>query len=137
MFFDLSIGNKTYAFIPGSRDFDLIGSLYHLLLAPFSLLGALLINRVSKYAWIYSSLGALALGIGTYLFIDNSRGENINCVFESCENLFSPIYLVTNPLRIILGTLLLGLLVFLPSNYLILLLKSRSQDNSNPPSTTI
>ncbi len=122
--FGYSLGNIDYDFIPGSPDFDWIGSAYHLLLAPFSLLAVLSINKVYPRAWIYSSLFALLLGLTTFVLVDNSEGENINCTFSSCEELFAPLYDLTNPIRIIAGSLLLSIFVFLPSNLLIQLIKN-------------
>lgn len=123
LFFDFSLGNIGYKFIPGSPDFDFLGSVYHLILAPLSLVGVLVADRIYKLAWVYSSLLALILGLLTYILLDNSDGENINCIFNSCEQLFSIVYRFPNPYRIFLGCILLSLFIFLPSNKLIIIIK--------------
>lgn len=131
LLFGYSLGNIDYDFIPGSPNFDWIGSAYHLMLAPLSLAAILTTNKVYPKAWIYSSLFALFLGLATFVLVDNGDGENINCTFNSCEELFKPLYALTNPFRIIAGSLLLSVFIFLPSNLLIeFIVKTQSRQRS-------
>lgn len=124
-FFDLSIGNKSYSFMPGSPNFDPLGSVYHIFLAPLSLFSILQIKKIYKSAWVYSTLGSFTIGILTYIYASNMEQENINCLFQSCEPLFTSVYQIPNPTRIIVSTILLSLIIFLPSNLVLIYIKNK------------
>lgn len=129
-FFSLLIFHKSlygmveYAFSPAFPRKDFYIGLYHVLI-PISLLWGVAANKINKYGWLGATLYAGILATATYIFSNPS--ENINCAFSAkrCVSFLSIFMSLSGPFRIIIGLAMMSLLLFIPTNYVLLWLKSK------------
>lgn len=113
-------GLTAYVFLPGFSRKDFYMTFYHLLV-PISLAIAVLrTQRIFRYAWIGAILFAGAIGILTYLFVKSN--DRVNCLYPApgCHMAFSSfLYRFPTIARVFIALLLLTILIFLPTNYIL------------------
>lgn len=91
-------------------------TLYHLLFIPSLVYAVLHLKKVSHFGWLGAFSFASIVAILTYTL--NNGHDNINCIYsiQNCVSLISPLYKISNPLRIIIAVTLLTLFVYIPTN---------------------
>lgn len=117
-------GATEYMLSPTFSAQDYYITLYHVLI-PIGLLIAVILNKKSyKYGWVGALIFASTLFIITYFFL--SPLSQVNCIhsLNQCHTIFSFFYQINNPLRIFIIVICLTTIIYLPTNYILLYLKS-------------
>lgn len=113
----------SYAFSLDFRNFSSFITVYHLLFIPSLIFALYKAKKISAFGWIGAAVFALIVGILAYAL--NKNPDNINCIYsvKNCLNTVSPLYRIPNPERIVVAVVLLTLLIYLPTNLILLKLK--------------
>jgi hypothetical protein len=106
--------NGTYT----TKDFWITS--YHIIMIPFIVTGLVKQKVVYKSAWIGALVFSSVLAMLTYFFAPS--WETANCVhaFDNCRIVLFFIANMTNPLRTVVGVILATVLMYIPTNYLLL-----------------
>lgn len=81
------------------------------------------LKKINPKGWIGAIVFALIVGFLTYVF--GKSTDNVNCVYSTanCISNIEILYKISNPLRIMVAVFLLGIFVYMPTNYLLMRLK--------------
>lgn len=122
------IGFTGYMLSSSFNTNDLYFTLYHLLI-PISLFMAIhQTKKTYKYGWIGAIIFATTLITLTY-FLAGPISQ-VNCVhsINQCHTIFSFLYGIGNPYRIIIALIGLTVFVFIPTNYILLYFKTKKKN---------
>lgn len=113
------IGFTKYMLSPSFHVNDLFFTLYHALIPIGLLIAILQTKKTYKYGWVGAMIFATSLAALTYLLTDPN--SQVNCIHTAnqCNTVFSFLYRIENPYRIIIALIGLTIFVFVPTNYLL------------------
>lgn len=127
LFFDKDLlGMTNYLFDPAYTRKDFAMAMYHVFIPPVLLVAMIQIKKVFRYSWIGSTVYASTIALLTF-FLVNPR-EDINCIHQlsRCEGLFASILsYFPYPHRILVAVLFLVVVVYVPTNYVLLLITKK------------
>jgi hypothetical protein len=118
-------GVAEYMFASTYKRKDFLISLYHLLISPSLLLAVIINKEYYKYAWVGALSIATVLAFLTYFFVNPH--EQVNCVhtINYCRTFIPFLNTIHNPLRIFVGLFLATVVIYIPSNYWMLLISKK------------
>lgn len=117
LFFQKSFpGISSHAFSLSLVRYASFITLYHLIFIPSLIYATTQLKKVSRFGWVGAFLFASIVGMLTYTL--NDGHDNINCIYsiQNCISLISPLYKISNPLRIVIAIMLLTLFIYIPTN---------------------
>lgn len=124
------LGLTQYAFSSDFTRKDFYMSFYHFVIPICLLIAVRNIQKVYSNAWIGAAGFASTIAFLTYFFTDSS--DKVNCIhsFSQCQtSVFSFMFAIHNPLRIFVVLIVLVVLVYIPSNYVLVRLKEKKAIN--------
>jgi len=104
---------------------DLFLTLYHMLI-PLSLFYAIRkTTKIYKYGWIGAVLFSSTLAFLTFFLVNPY--DRVNCIsnLSNCQSIFSFFYKINNPYRIFAALFMLLIFVYLPTNYMVIKVKTK------------
>jgi hypothetical protein len=119
------MGLTDYLFNADYTTKDFFITSYHIIMIPFLLIGILKEKIIYKLAWLGATGYITILSVLTYFLV--GQKETVNCVhtIENCRAFLFFLDKVNNPLRITIGISLATLLLFIPTNYLLVQIVKR------------
>lgn len=113
------MGFTDYLFYENYTAKDFLITSYHIFIIPFLLIGILYQKRVHTKAWMGAVLFTGVISFLTY-FIGGPQAR-VNCVhsLQNCHTFLFFLEHVANPLRTMLGIIVMTILLFIPTNYLL------------------
>jgi hypothetical protein len=122
------MGMTDYLFIGSYTMKDFLITSYHVVMLPFLLAAIIREKAVHKMAWIGAAVFSAGVLTLTYFFA--GPRDTINCVhtLDNCKAFLFFLDHISNPMRTILGIAVMTIVVYIPTNYLLIKLIKTQED---------
>lgn len=117
------IGFSQYILSPSFHAKDMFLTLYHILIPLCLFIAVYRIKKSYPYSWIGAIIYATTVFFLTY-FLTGPTSQ-VNCIHstDGCRSAYSFLYQIENPQRIIVVILIQTILIFIPTNYVLMRVK--------------
>ena len=114
------MGLTDYLFTGNYSTKDFLITSYHVFMIPFLFIGIIKEKVIHKTAWIGACIFTAVAASLTYFFAGPHDTTNCVHVIDNCRTFLFYLDHFSNPMRTILGIVLITIVVFIPTNYMLL-----------------